>query len=138
MKESPTIAQDNVEIDERFLIRTIAVSLFITILVSLYAACVNWRWALEYVVISLLTILNFSLLYLICKQILSQQLGHLLLLLVLMKFVLVVGMGAFFLVTFGFIFSAFLAGFNTLFLVIVLRVLGLWIFSTGKQRAAQE
>lgn len=118
----------NVNFEERFFQRTILSTLIISALIFLYGLSFNWRWAVIYLTISFLTIANFFLLYLILKRLLLRRAKYSTLLLVFVKFFIIFGAGLFFLLKFGFSLSAFLAGFNTLFLVIILRCFSAYLF----------
>lgn len=132
MDTTKSIEQKAETFDERFLIRTIIITLVVTGLIFLYGVSFNWQWAVIYCVISLLTSANFYLLYLIFKRLLFHQRKGIVLLLIFIKFFGIVGAGILFLVLFGFNLTAFLAGFNTLFLILILRVLGAQLFLKGK------
>lgn len=115
--------------ESTFFKRTVVITLIITGLVFLYALCFNWRWAINYAVISLLTTLNFYFLYLILKRLLLESAKAMAIILLCIKFFLFAAIGFFFILWFGFNITAFLAGFNTLFIVIILRVMGIYFFA---------
>ena len=128
MGRTKTIGERDATIDERFLIRTVIITLVLSTLIFLYALTFSWRWAVIYYVISLLTTAYFYLFFLIFRRFLYQQTKGVLFLLIFMKFFGIIGAGLLFLMLFGFNLTAFLAGFNTLFIVLILRVVGVQLF----------
>ncbi len=122
-------ANISAKFESTFFKRTVVVTLIVTGLIFLYALCLNWRWALNYAVISLLTTLNFYFLYLILKRLLLESAKAMVIFLVCIKFFLFTAIGVLFILWFGFNLTAFMAGFNTLFIVIILRVMGIYFFA---------
>ena len=129
MTRSGVIDKQQEVLDERFLPRTVVVTVLVTILVFLITVHLNWRWAVIYSVISLLTVANFYLLYIICTRLMFQEDQKMVPLLIFLKCFAIIGLGLTFLLIFGFDFIAFIAGLHTLFIVIILRALGLYVFT---------
>jgi hypothetical protein len=111
----------------QFMARTLAWTLALTCLVFLYALSLDVQWAAVYFLISLLMMANFLLLYIIGRALLTRSPSGLVVMMMFLKLLLLGGIGVAIMSLCGVKAFAVLAGINTLFIVIVLRVLGgLW------------
>ena len=134
MKGIPENSHDNIvfDIEHRFISRTLLSTSVVTLIIFLYSLHIDWRWGVTYAVISVLTALNFLVFYYIFTLLLFQRSKGYIVVLVFFKLFAIYGSGILFLYFWGFHLSAFLAGINTLFIVILLRMIGSQLFTKQK------